>query len=392
METFVPGVELNRLFYEEVVGPLMAAQFPDLVYSAALIGYGSDVLGYDTTLSTDHEWGPRLLLFLEGSDEAAFYRVAGALNQTFQQHLPATFRGYSTTFWTRMATYGARDMYPVTPNDTPRLDHHIQMWTVDEFLRWELGVDSVDHLRVEDWLRFPEQMLLEVTAGAVYHDGLGQLVPIREQLSYYPHDIWLYRLAAQWRRIAQEESFVGRSGDVGDDLGSHLVAARLVRDVMRLCFLLERHYAPYSKWWGTAFACLACAPHVGPQLCAALAAATWQEREECLAHVYETVAECKMRLPLPSRKTRAPAPIGDVRSRSSWRTVLLTALIAAIQDPDVLSDHAYTSVWRERSTNGPTAPISCRRPARCAADSSASSRVQSKGPYGARWNETLSVN
>jgi hypothetical protein len=36
VEMFVPGVELNRLFFEEVVGPLVAAQFPDLVYSAAV--------------------------------------------------------------------------------------------------------------------------------------------------------------------------------------------------------------------------------------------------------------------------------------------------------------------------------------------------------------------
>ena len=76
MDTFIAGLELNRLFYQEVVGPLIAAQFPDLAYSAALIGYGSDVLGYDTALSTDHEWGPRLWLFLDGGDEAAFYQVA----------------------------------------------------------------------------------------------------------------------------------------------------------------------------------------------------------------------------------------------------------------------------------------------------------------------------
>lgn len=336
MEMFVPGVELNRLFFEEVVGPLVAAQFPDLVYSAALIGYGSDVLGYDTALSTDHEWGPRLLLFLQESDEAAFYRVGDALDQALQQHLPATFRGYSTTFWTRMATYGARDMYPVTPNDTPRLDHHIQIWSVDEFLRWELGVDSVDQLRAGDWLTFPEQMLLEVTAGEVYYDGLGQLVPIREHLAYYPHDIWLYKLAAQWRRIAQEESFVGRTGDVGDDLGSRVVAGRLVRDLMRLCFLLERRYAPYSKWLGTAFGHLACAPQVGPELSAALDAATWQQREACLARVYETVAQLQNAL--------AVAEPQDPSSRPYWGRpfqVLMAdrfadALSVAIQDPDVL--------------------------------------------------------
>ena len=65
-----------------VVRPLIAAQFPDLAYSHALIGYGSDVLGYDTSLSTDHEWGPRLYLILDGDDESEFYRVGDALEGT----------------------------------------------------------------------------------------------------------------------------------------------------------------------------------------------------------------------------------------------------------------------------------------------------------------------
>jgi Domain of unknown function (DUF4037) len=234
VDAFIPAMELNRLFFEEVVRPLIAAQFPDLAYSAALIGYGSDVLGYDTALSTDHEWGPRLWLFLDGGDEAAFYQIGNPLHQALQQHLPATFRGYSTNFSAPDAAGGnVRRMEPVAPDDPPLINHHIDIWSVDEFLRWELGVDTVDHLRVGDWLTFPEQKLLEVTAGAVYHDGLGQIVALREQLAYYPHDIWLYRLAAQWRRIAQEEAFVGRAGDVGDELGSQLVAARLVYDVCR---------------------------------------------------------------------------------------------------------------------------------------------------------------
>jgi hypothetical protein len=335
LNEFIPGLELNRLFFQEAVRPLIAEQFPDLAYSCALIGYGSDVLGYDTSLSTDHEWGPRLLIFLEESDEAAFYRVGDALDQTLQQRLPATFRGYSTTFWTRMATYGARDMYPVTPNDTPRLDHHLQIWSVDEFLRWELGIDAVDHLRAEDWLTFPEQMLLEVTAGAVYYDGLGQIVAIREQLAYYPHDIWLYRLAAQWRRIAQEESFVGRTGDVGDELGSRVVAARLVRDLMRLCFLLERRYAPYSKWLGTAFGRLSCAPQVGPQLAAALTAATWQQREACLARVYEIVAQLQNALAVAEPQDPSSRPYWGRPFQVIMADRFATALSAAIQDPDV---------------------------------------------------------
>ncbi len=336
MAAFIPGMELNRLFFEEVVRPLIAAQFPDLAYSAALIGYGSDVLGYDTAVSTDHEWGPRLWLLLDGGDEDAFYRVANPLHETFEQHLPTTFRGYSTNFSAPDAAGGrVRRMEPVPPGDAPSINHHIDIWSVDEFLRWELGVDAVDHLSMSDWLTFPEQKLLEVTAGAVYHDGLGQLVAIREQLAYYPHDIWLYRLAAQWRRIAQEEAFVGRSGDVGDELGSQLVAARLVYDVMRLCFLLERRYAPYSKWWGTAFGRLPCAQNVGPQLGAVLAAATWQEREELLAHVYETVAERQNDLAVAAPQDPGSRPYFGRPHQVIMADRFVNALIAAIVDPDV---------------------------------------------------------
>ena len=62
--------------------------------------------------------------------------------------------------------------------------------------------------------------------------------------------MWRYVLACQWKRISQEEAFVGRCGEVGDELGSAVVAARLIRDVMRLVLLIERRYPPYSKWLG----------------------------------------------------------------------------------------------------------------------------------------------
>jgi len=68
---FISGLELNRAYYGEVVRPILQNYAPDLAYSAALIGYGSDVLGYDTAISTDHEWGPRLLLFFDESPSAA---------------------------------------------------------------------------------------------------------------------------------------------------------------------------------------------------------------------------------------------------------------------------------------------------------------------------------
>ena len=52
---FVPRLTPNQRYYESIVRPIIADAFPRLFYAAALIGYGSDVLGYDTERSTDHE-------------------------------------------------------------------------------------------------------------------------------------------------------------------------------------------------------------------------------------------------------------------------------------------------------------------------------------------------
>nr|WP_309505012.1 hypothetical protein [Streptomyces sp. KM273126] len=67
MPAFIPGLELSRRFYTEAVRPLLEEVAPATPHSAARIGSGSEVLGYDTARSTDHEWGPRLQLFLHRS-------------------------------------------------------------------------------------------------------------------------------------------------------------------------------------------------------------------------------------------------------------------------------------------------------------------------------------
>lgn len=128
-----------------------------------------------------------------------------------------------------------------------------------------------------DWLLTPQQRLLEVTAGPVFADD-GRLAPVRAELAWYPDDVWFWILAAQWRRIAQEESFAGRAAERADELG----------------FLLERRHAPYSKWFGTAFA--ATPPEVGPPLEAALAATAGREREDALVPAYEAVARRQVAL------------------------------------------------------------------------------------------------
>ncbi|MGH1551225.1 DUF4037 domain-containing protein [Streptomyces sp. L7] len=67
----------------------------------------------------------------------------------------------------------------------------------------------------------------------MFHDGLHQLGPLRHDLRWYPHDVWLHVLAREWQHIAEREAFVGRCGEVGDELGSAMNAAHLTRHLMR---------------------------------------------------------------------------------------------------------------------------------------------------------------
>ncbi len=280
--TFIKGLELSELFYEEAVKPILERRFPKLTYSAALIGAGSEVLGFDTPQSIDHDWGPRLMLFLTEADHENLH---AGINQTLRQELPGEVHGYPTNFGRHED--GSTMM---TATNTGHINHSVMLLTTRRYFKQVLNFDPTENIRAVDWISVPEYHLLMVTSGQVFHDGLGELELIRTKLHYYPDEVWLYILAAQWRRIAQEEAFMGRCGQVGDDLGSRLIASRLVVDIMRLCFLIERRYAPYIKWFGSAFVQLGCAAELLPIFARVLEANSWEGRQTHLTMAYELVA------------------------------------------------------------------------------------------------------
>ena len=298
MPEFVKGLELSRLFFEEAVKPALAAEFPSLRYAAALLGTGSEVLGFDTEMSADHGWGPRVDLFLEKKD---FDAAHDSIREALRHKLPHSIRGYPTSFTepdpndNGVQHLDARDAGPV--------NHRVESMTPRGFFLNYLAFDIEQEIEPADWLTFPEQKLRTVSSGGVFHDEIG-LEALRQKFSYYPRDVWLYLLASAWVRVGQEEHLMGRAGFVGDELGSALIGARLVRDLMRLCFLMERRFAPYPKWFGTAFKQLSCAETLTPSLSAALAAREWQERERHLCDAYGAVAEMHNKLeitdPLPT--------------------------------------------------------------------------------------------
>ena len=269
-----PGIRLSRAFFQEIVAPPLAATFPGLRYDAALVGNGSEVLGFDTARSADHGYGPRLQIFL--ADDRRRDEVTALL----EDEIPPAYGGFATRFDPRGE--------PLAPGDHPRNQVVVtdaRAWSVTH-----LGVDATRDLSTIEWLGVPWQQLATATAGAVFHADLGDLDAVRARIAWYPGDVWRYVLAGQWLRIAQEEAFVGRAGEVGDDLGSAMVASRLVREVVRLTLLLRRRYPPYAKWLGSAFARLSDAATLGPILTEALRGTDWRTREQHLCEAYEYVA------------------------------------------------------------------------------------------------------
>jgi hypothetical protein len=276
---FIPGLELARLFYAEAVRPLLDQGFPGLPHTAALIGTGSEVLGFDTSRSVDHDWGPRLHVFL--ADDVAESGVASQVTELLAARLPGEFRGYPTVFMRSL-------------EQSRGLAHQVVVTGLRGWLTATLGFDPLAPIGLADWLATPCQLLAGVTGGAVFHDGLAAAGPgltgARTRLRWYPGDVWLHVLACQWQRLSQEEAFPGRCAEAGDELGSMVVTARLARDLMRLVLLAERRYPPYSKWLGTAFAQTSAGRAMQPLLRAAVSAPSWADRERYLCDAYESAA------------------------------------------------------------------------------------------------------
>jgi Domain of unknown function (DUF4037) len=309
VSSFVSGSQLAGGFYREVVRPLLS----DVPHAAALLGWGSDVLGYDTERSMDHGWGPRLLIFVDQGIDTS------SLTRSLDAQLPKQYSGRPVRFgWDRV---------PV--------QHWVTVTTLRDWLRSHLGVDASTGFSTLDWLVTPQQQLLGVVAGTVYADDAGVLGVLRARLAWYPDQVWRWLLACQWHRLAQEEAFVARTAEVGDNLGSALTAGRQVRELMRLALLLDRRYAPYQKWLGTAFARL---PHVDDlpgDLIRATTATSTQAREDSLAAAYVALAERHNRAGLTAPVRPA---IGTYHSRPA--KVLMAdrfteALLATVTDPSL---------------------------------------------------------
>ena len=86
------GLELSRLYYEQIGRPALEEHFPELLPQMAmgLAGEGSECFGFDDELSRDHDWGAGFCVWLDRPD----YQECGAQIQAVYDALPGEWAGY----------------------------------------------------------------------------------------------------------------------------------------------------------------------------------------------------------------------------------------------------------------------------------------------------------
>ena len=258
------GLDLAEHFYTQVIEPLVRVR-----HTACLLGEGSEVLGFDTARSRDHEWGPRVQLLVAHDD-------IDGVRARVDAGLPDTFKGFDVR-WFSLAT--------------GTITHHVEVASLDEWLRRQLGFDPGRPMSSARWLATPQQRLLHVTAGRVFRDDDGDLERVRRDLAWYPPDVWRWMMSSSWHLIGNTQPLRARCLETGDLLGAPLLTARLCRMIMDLAFLQQRRYHPYDKWYGAAFAELPIAATLSPLISTAVSTPDQADATAALNAALATLGE-----------------------------------------------------------------------------------------------------
>ena len=237
-------IDESHAFWDEVVHPFLSTRFPaeTAEMAAGVFGYGSEVLRLDDEYSTDHHFGLRVNILLPQDIMA---RSGPAIENALAEGLPQTWRGREL-----------REGYTRTKGVAlASLDHH---------LRSTIGLDHPPQT-LADWLSIPEEDVMHIVAGEVWHDPSGRFSAVRDALqAYYPEPVRLRRLAHWCRYFSGMGVYALKRAMLRDnELYASTTFSRSLRWGVQMAFLLDRQYYPYDKWLTVMFHRL---PRMGARL------------------------------------------------------------------------------------------------------------------------------
>lgn len=265
-------VAVSRRFFQQIVLPLLNQEFPEVAQTAAfgVFGLGSEAYGRDDVLSRDHHWGLRIDALMP---EPVYRDYADRLRSTLPLLLPPQFEGNSL-----------REGHVAGAGLAPE--------SVPAFLRRSIGLTHPPTTDVE-WLGIPEEDIVHIINGEVWHDPDGEFTRIRAQFQgYYPDPVWKRRIAHWCRYYSGMGVYALRRAILRDnELYAATAFGKAIRWGVQLAFLLDRTYFPYDKWLLAAFAGLPrLADPLGPVVAEAVRLSTsWERKLELLDRMSEVL-------------------------------------------------------------------------------------------------------
>lgn len=223
------GLDLARLYYEQIGRPALEECFPELLPQMAmgLAGEGSECFGFDDGFSRDHDWGPGFCIWLDKPDYEEF---AGKI-QTVYDSLPSAWADFPSR------------------NVTPEGRGRVGVLCMQDWYKRYTGFPEGPRT-LSEWRRVPESFLATAVNGEIFTDPLGRFTNIRRHLlDCYPEDIRLKKLAARAAVMAQAGQYnYPRCVKRGEHTAVRLALADFAKAAMSMGYLLNRRYAPFYKW------------------------------------------------------------------------------------------------------------------------------------------------
>ncbi len=222
-------IDISRDFFNQIVKPILAREFPEVMAQTAfgVFGYGSEALRLDDVYSRDHHWGLRIDALMP---EALFQSQHEVIRCVLSDNLPDSFQDYPLREGHVAGAGLAPDSLPAFLNRTIGIEHAPQTY--------------------QDWLNLPEEDIIHIINGEVWHDVCGQFTAIREICTgYYPEPVRLRRIA-HWCRYASGMGTYALKRAIlrNNDFYATTRFANAIRLHIHIAFMLDKVYYPYDKW------------------------------------------------------------------------------------------------------------------------------------------------
>ncbi|MDX1413312.1 MAG: DUF4037 domain-containing protein [Candidatus Promineifilaceae bacterium] len=222
-------IDVSQDFFREIILPILDREFPTETKQTAfgVFGYGSEVLRLDDEYSSDHHWGLRINALIP--DYLVEIRKDRML-QAVADNLPQSYRGHSL-----------REGYTGVAG--------LEIDSLEGFLKRTIGMISPPETYAE-WLNIPEEDIIHVINGEIWHDASGCFTNIRRSFAnYYPEEVRLRRIAHWCRYFSGMGTYALKRALLrGNEYYAAVAFGKSIRWGVQLAFMLDKQYYPYDKW------------------------------------------------------------------------------------------------------------------------------------------------